>query len=242
MLSSRRPSADRAAAAAGAPPPAPPGGRDRRRRRRRARGRGRPGQSAPAAAGGTDRDRPTGARRIARRARGGHGQPRAGRSRASRRRGQLDQRVGDVGVAAPFGGGVARQRAPAGPLGRGEAAGDPQRDGALVGGDGDGQAAFGAFGVGMREGWLPPVRVIVAWASKMSSPSSSGSAAILRAGGDSDLGDGLRPRGPQVPARGLRRRRQLRPPARGLSDLRRRNVDRHAGDAGGQPRASTPSR
>ena len=58
--------------------------------------------------------------------------------------------------------------------------------------------------------------------------------AILRARGDSDLGDGLRARGAEVPAGGLRRGRQLRPPARGLPDLRRRHVDRYAGGAGRQ--------
>ena len=55
--------------------------------------------------------------------------------------------------------------------------------------------------------------------------------------GDPDVRDGLRAGRAQVPARGVRRQRQLRPPARGLPDLGRRHVDRHARDAGAEPGA-----
>jgi hypothetical protein len=50
-------------------------------------------------------------------------------------------------VTGSLGGGVAGQRLSAGLLGRGEPAGHPQRDGALVGGDSDGEVAFGALGI-----------------------------------------------------------------------------------------------
>ena len=46
----------------------------------------------------------------------------------------------------------------------------------------------------------------------------------------------------QVPARGLRHPRQLRAPARGLPDRRRRHVDRHARGGRRASSASTPSR
>ena len=53
-------------------------------------------------------------------------------------------------------------------------------------------------------------------------------AEAARAGGRADLGDGLRAGGAEVPARRLRPARQLRAPARGVPDRRRRHVDRHA--------------
>ena len=60
-------------------------------------------------------------------ARGG-GQPAASRAVARLEgRGQLDERVGDVGVAGPLGLRVQRQRAPARLLGRGDAAGAAAR-------------------------------------------------------------------------------------------------------------------
>jgi hypothetical protein len=50
--------------------------------------------------------------------------------------GQLDQRVGDVGMVAPFAGLVTAERAAAGSLGQREAPGGAERDRALVGRDG----------------------------------------------------------------------------------------------------------
>ena len=233
-------SAGRAAAVAAAPPPAPPGRRDWRRRRRRARGRGRASaicacsrrrtrsrSSVWAAAGSPAPGAAPGRRRPG--------------DRAPRERGgQLDQRVGDVGVAGPFGGGVAAP-APAGrPARRGRNGRRPAsamaRSWAATA-TVSRRSARTVVRLGPRDGCLRPV--IVAWATKMSPPPSSGPSdrSTFRARGDSDLGDGLRPGGPEVPARRVRRQRQLRPAARGLPDRRRRNVDGHAGDAGGQPGA-----
>ena len=85
--------------------------------------------------------------------------------------GELAEGIGDVGVAGPLGGRIARQRPTAGLLGRGEAPGEPQGDGALVGGDGVGQVAFGAVSVeSARDGCHRAA--IVAWAAQMSSSSS----------------------------------------------------------------------